>query len=295
MGQINCQVEVPQRPGEESASLTVGREFLLHCQGEWPAIKAALPELRLEETDKYKIQLLEFKFISTTEAELRVTSYKPGQHQIKAAQLVDAEHSVVLSDLSFTVNSVINPQEPPAEPFGPFGPLPLALSIWYTIGFLLMVLALVSALAWRWRIRAQRKKLLAEMRLDQQAQDPLAQFFQVVRKSQRKYAFFMNQEAKPEEVKEFVAEIGEAFKIYLARHLQVPTLKWSTRRILSDIKKNHRKFYDELGPQLKQNLAEIQRASQADNLSGKDCQQLLDILRKQVDQIDAYLRKEDAR
>lgn len=291
MGQVSCQVEIPKRAEESSVDLTVGREFLLHCQGEWPQLKTEQLELRLEEADKFKLRLLEFKFDSISEATLKVTSYKAGQHQIKKAQLVDQEHSVVLSDLDFTVNSVIDPQEPPAEPYGPFGPLNLSLPIWYPITFVLIIVAILSWLGFRWRRRQQRRKLLAEMRLDQYAQDPLAQFFQVIRKTQRKYTVFVDAEPKPQEVREFVAEIGEAYKIYLARHLQVPTLKWSVRRILSDVKKNHRDFYSEFGADLKKTLTEISRAENHPELSSKDCQQLMDLIRKQVDRMEKYFQK----
>lgn len=295
MSQVNCQVEIPQHEGESSAELTVGREFLLHCRAEasteWPKLKPDQVELRLEQADQYKLKLLEFRADSSTDATIKVTSYKAGQHQIKKAQLVDPEHSVVLSDLDFTVNSVIDPKEPPAEPYGPFGPLSLSLPIWYSLSVILIILAVIFTVVWRWRRRQHRKKLLAAMRLEQYAQDPLAQFFQVVRRAQRKYGFFVETEAQSEEVKEFVQELGDAYKIYLARHLLVPTLSWSERRILSDIKKNHPEFYSEFSPSLKKTLAEVERAGNHAQLTAKDCQQLLDLLRKQVDQMESYFRK----
>lgn len=295
MTQMKCQIEIPKTADDKAVSLTVGREFLLHCNKEgpeeWPEMKTDHLDFRLDEADKFKIKLLNFKFISKTQIDLLVTSYQPGQHQLKMLQLVDAEHSLVLGDLDFTVSSVINPQEPPAEPYGPAGPFSLSLPIWYLLSLSGVILTLVLIAALKWRLRSQKRKLLTEMRLHEYVQDPLYQFYQMARKVQRTYGFFSGQELIASEVALFVQQINEAFKIYLARQLQIPTLKWSERKTLADIKRNHRDFYQLFKKDLKQNLAELSRAqNNIAKLSAKDCQQLLDLLRRQVDSMDAYFK-----
>lgn len=293
---MKCQIEIPPKAGETAVSLTVGREFLLHCSKEgpeeWPEIKTDQLQFRLDEGDQFKIKLLHFNFVSQTQADLLVTSYRPGQHQLKMVQVVAGDHSFVLGDLDFTVNSVINPQEPPAEPYGPVGPFSLSLPIWYSLGLVVVILTATLVAAWKWRLRSQKRRLLTAMRLHEFVQDPLYQFYQVTRQVQRSYGFFSGQESVPSEVTLFVQQINEAFKIYLARQLQVPTLKWSERQIFSDIKKNHRDFYQLFKKDLRQNLAELSRALRhTDRLSAKDCQQLLDLLRRQIDLMDSYFKR----
>ena len=88
-----------------------------------------------------------------------------------------------------------------------------------------------------------------------------------------------------------------AFKIYLARKFQVPTLKWSERKILSDLKRNHSQVYSEFRLEIRKALAELSRAQaavsgkvKAEPMTAKDAQQLVDLLRKLVDKIESWLK-----
>jgi hypothetical protein len=287
MADIQCQVDIPKEEG--GAGLTVGQIFALNCEGPWPQMKADAVELRLDKENQYKLKLLKVEFLSNTRARLLVTSYKTGEHQLKALQLVEGDRSVVLGDLSFTVNSVMNPQQPVKEPFGPMGPLGLRLPIWYVLGLIFVILMIALVILFRWRVRRQKRKLLNEMRLGEYAQDPLFQFYQTARKMQRGYAFFSGGELTGEDAVSFVSALNQAFKIYLARLFQVPTLAWSERRILADLRKNHPEFYQEFRDELRQALAELSRAIKAGKtMNSKDCQQLFELLRKQVDRIQTW-------
>jgi hypothetical protein len=287
---IQCRLEIPNASGE-GAALTVGQIFLLNCEGPWPEMKSDAIELRLDKENAYKLKLLKFDFLSKTQAQLTVTSYKAGQHQLKAVQVVDAENSAVLGDLNFAVNSVINPQQPPKEPYGPFGPLVLHLPIWYPLSLVLLFAAMASIFFYRWRRRRQKMKLLDRMRLNEYAMDPFFQFYQTARKLQRGYGFFSGIPLQTGEAAKFVFELEQAYKIYLARRFQIPTLYWSERRILRDLKRNHRAFFQVFRLEVRRSLAEISRAVKAGGtMNEKDCQQLFDLLRKQVDQADRWLK-----
>jgi hypothetical protein len=291
VAQLQCRTEIPNQKSEEAGELTVGQVFHLLCKGDWPEVKKESLELRLEEADKDKLKILGIEFPTKTEANLTVTSYKTGQHQLKAVQLVDAENSVVLGDLNFTVKSVMNPQEPVKEPLGPTGPLQLSLSIWYPLVLLVLIVFVLGFFGYRWKIRRDKKRLLSDMRLEESVQEPYFQFYQSVRKMQRNFSFFSGQVPTSAEITEFVTEINLAYKIYLARLFQIPTLKWSERKILSDFKRNHRDYYKEFRPEIRKALAELSRASGSlDKITGKDCQQLLELLRKNVDQTDKWLK-----
>lgn len=290
MADIQCHVDIPSAKSEEAA-LTVGKVFFLNCEGPWPEMKPDTVELRLDKENLYKLKLLKFEYLSPTQAQLTVTSYKAGQHQLKAVQLVDADHSVVLGDLNFAVNSVINQQEPPKEPFGPFGPLNLYLPMWYPISVVMVLAAIALAILYRLRRRRQKRKLLDAMRLNEYAMDPFFQFYQTARRLQRGYGFFSGAPLQPGEASKFVSELDVAYKIYLARRFQVPTLAWKERRILRDLKRNHREFYSEFRLEVRKSLAELSRAAKDHaKMSDKDCQQLFDLLRKQVDQMDRWIK-----
>ncbi len=293
MAQVQCQIEIPKELAE-TQGLTVGSLFYLNCDGEWPALNKESSEIRLDQADQYKLKLLNIEWPSKTSAKLTVTSYQPGQHHLKAVQVVDHETSVVLGDLDFTVNSVINPQEPPKEPYGPVGPLSLSLSILYPLAIVLFIGALAGFFFNRWRLRQQKKKLLADMRLNENVQKPYFQFYQTLRKLQRNFSYTSGAVPTSEEIKEFVESLGKAYKFYLARVFEIPTFAWNERKILSDLKRNHPQFYSESRLEVRKALAEIARAQKSlGQMTGADCQQLLELLRKNVDQIEQAVKGEE--
>ncbi len=291
MAQVQCRLENPNTPSSESAELTVGSIFQFVCEGEWPALKSDALELRLEKEDQYKLKLMKFETASNNLGRLTVVSYKAGQHKLKSVQLVDPEHSVVLGDLEFTIASVINPQEPPAEPYGPFGPYQLSLPLIYPLSAVLLLSSILGFFFYRWKIKREKNRLLNEMRLTDSAQEPFFQFYGSLRKLQRSYSFFSGAQPTDAETRQFLQDLTSAYKIYLARHFLVPTLKWKDRQILADLKRNHRKFYTEFQSEVRKSLAECTRAQNPQQIvSGKDGQQLLELLRKNVDQIEAWLK-----
>ena len=275
----------------EAQSLTVGQLFEINCRAvaaapDFTELDPEKIELRLSEADQHKLKILKAEKFSATEMKLTVTSYKAGDHDLKAVQIIENGKSYVLGDLKYTVTSVINPQEPPAEPFPSQGPFTVSLPLWYWVVGAAVVLLVVFQIYWRIRQKAQKKKLLQEMQIDGFAADPLAQFFQTLRKQQRSYAFFSGGASSPEEIITFVSELEKAFKLYIGRVFKVPAYFWSSRKVLKDIRKNYRREYDLVGPVIRKALAELSRAQNAKGqMSAQDCMQLNDLIRKQVDEI----------
>lgn len=290
MAAMNCQVDIPKE-------LTVGSEFHLICDGEWPADLARNKmELRLDEADAYKLKVLDFQMAAANKAVLLVTSYRPGEHSLKAVQIVDPTHSIVLGDLNFTVRSVLNPTEPETEPFGPMGPLVLSLPLWYYLvwtGFF----AVLAFWIWvRVRRRLQRQKLLEEIRTHDSTLSPLHQFNQQLRSMRRNYSFLTQPETvKPGETREAISQMEKAYRVFLGRLLQVPALQWSDSLILKDIKRYHRKVYDECFLEMKKIFSETDRALKTQTeLSPKDAIQIFDIARKTTDKINRVKNQNEA-
>lgn len=275
-----------------NGNLSVGQSFELKCEADSPAefsnLKLDQLEIRLEKEDQYKLQILKSEQTSDSQIQFTVVSYKAGQHQLKALQIVDGEHSLVLGDLNFQVNSMINQNEPEQEPYPTVGAFSVHVPLWYWLVAFAVVASISSWIYFKVRERRQKAQLMKEMSLDSIAQNPVSQFFQSVRKMQRAYGFFSGQSVDSAVMKDFLIELDQAYKTYLARSFWVPALQWSERKILADLKKNHKRSYDDLRPVLRKGLAELSRAQKnVDKVSSTDAQQLFELVRKQIDQIEA--------
>ena len=61
--------------------------------------------------------------------------------------------------------------------------------------------------------------------------------------------------------------------------------------VLADLKKYHRKMYDQFGLEIKNILEEIGNSLRKEvQISDKDCHQFIDITRKNVDHLEIYTR-----
>lgn len=276
MSSVTCKVEIP-----ENTQLNVGSKFALLCEGEWPALKEKQLELRLDQNDQYKLRLLQFQKEGAGAARLLVTSYRPGAHQLKAVQLVDSEQSVVLSDLSFSVQSVINPQEPETEPFGPMGAIKFGLPIWYFV-MLALVLIVAGSFAWfRIHRKLRRKKLLSTMHLEESPMSAMAQLSQKIR--------LIIRELNNMSDEQMVKDLDLAFRHYFARRFAIPTLVWKDVEILKVFRAENSELYKVMGHEVKKIFAELERArSSAGKLQYRDLEQLLQIVRHGSESIEKY-------
>src|SRR5688572_30054285 len=111
---LNCQPEFAANLGE----LNVGLRFNLVCQGEASSLGKDL-KLIVPEADQFKLRLLDAQFVSKDQLILNVTSYSAGQHKLKELKLSDGVQEIPLNEVQFEVKSVIDPQAPPEQPYGP--------------------------------------------------------------------------------------------------------------------------------------------------------------------------------
>lgn len=233
MSDLKCEIQ-----NEAGGELTVGRVFYIICDGDVPSLEPHA-ELRLDPGNEYKLKVLSLE--AKGQLKLKVTSYVPGDHQLKALQLVDANHSVVLGDLNFTVKSVINPQEPPPEkPFGPMGPIEFGMPIWYWVLWATAILTILISLFARFRSLRLKKNQVLELEKQLQGQTPYHYFRGVVRRMTRTHLFLTDERmtADPKQIVELIFEMENAYRVFLGTQFQLPALNWKDNKIATTVTKD---------------------------------------------------------
>lgn len=263
-----CKTQIPPVEGLKDQELTVGREFILVCQGDFPK-DLAQDKLHfvVEAKNKYAIQLRSLEFRSTTEADLTVTSLVAGKMGFQNLQMTDGTQTLDLGPVDFEVVSVLPPPDPQnqtkQEPFGPIGPasLPVPPLYWALLAGVILLAAAIAGMK-IYRV-VQRRKMLEDLREHDAAISPLAQFHQSFRRLQRQNkVFFGVQDVPLEDVLQTVDQTYDMLKLYLTRKFQVPALEWSSRLVVKDIRKHHPRHYAQDGEELAKLYKEYERAFQ---------------------------------
>lgn len=275
MADVNCRYELP-----EGKDLTVGDRFTWACEGSVPAIDVSKAELRLEEADKYKLKLFKIQKADNGALLLDVTSYVVGDHNLKAVQLVDAENSLLLGDLKFTVTSVQDPKEPIKEPYGPMGPVRFFPTL-FMILILAAVFILLLPVLLSWVKRRRRRKLMDKLdsRSFQYAAFP--ELHRELRAQQRQYLFLTDPGAEGEEEERKLAFVSlkDSFQTYISRQFRVPAFTWRSGRIVNTISQETRLRENAL-KDLGMTLREIERAERDPNkLTSRDLFQLVRMMK----------------
>ncbi|MBV2169462.1 MAG: hypothetical protein KUL82_12220 [Bdellovibrio sp.] len=268
MATIQCKTEIPAVAGLKDNELTVGREFLLVCDGEFPK-NLAQEKLQfiLKPEEKYQIHLLGFEFRSPTQADIKITAYKAGQFQYQDLQLSDGTNDLSLGPVQYQVESVLPKPEPgqpetKQEPYGPVGPaqMPVPMLYWALLAGLVGVVILIF-ISKIYRT-VQRRNMLERLKEHDSALTPLAQFHQSFRRLQRSNTVFFGTQAEEDHIFQCLEETHSMFKLYLTRRYQVPAVEWGDRLVLKDLKKHHKKMFQEYGDELKKLLKEYERGFQ---------------------------------
>ncbi|MGE5086862.1 MAG: hypothetical protein ACM3MG_11215 [Bacillota bacterium] len=280
MAVIQCKVEIPNVPGLKENELTVGREFLLVCDGEFPKNLAQDKlQLVLKPEQKYSINLRGFEFRSSTQADIKITSYTPGPVQFENLQLTDGVQTVDLGPVSYKLESVIPPQQPPApgqqpvkvEPYGPIGPMTISVpSLYWTILASVIGLVILVIATKVFRI-VQRRNMIERLKEHDSALSPLSQFHQSLRRMQRENTVFFGGAPKAEDIVLCLDETRSMLKLYITRRYKIPALEWGPRLILKNLKKYHPNVYQDTGTELEKLMKEFVHANEdRTKLSGSD-------------------------
>lgn len=290
MATVQCKVEIPEVPELTSQELTVGREFLLVCEGEFPkTLKQEELKFILQPAEKYQIHLLSFEFRSPNQADLKVTSYKAGQFQFQNLQITDGTETLELGPIQYAVQSVLPQGEqgqppPKQEPYGPIGPASVSTPLLYWAILAGIVALLLGAVFSRIYRMVQRKNMLARLKEHDAAMSPISQFHQSMRKLQRSNTVFFGGAASAEDIKACVKETEQMLRLFLTRQYQLPAFEWSQRLILKDLKKHHPAVFAEFGNILAKLMKEYSRAQEdQENLTTQDALNIATATRKMIE------------
>lgn len=307
MIELQCKIEIPQVQGLQDNELTVGREFLFVCDGEFPKdLKQDKLEFVKTPEMKYQIKLLGFEFRSSTQADIKATSYVVGPLRLPQLQLTDGNYVLNLGDQVFTLATVITPPAetggvpaeagaqsqtaaPPPQPFPAMGPMNIPVPVLYWTILAVVVGGICVSLVYKVFRVIQRKNMLEKLKQYESVQTPEQQYHASYRKLQRTSPIFYDQVINTEDVQVVVRDTMTFFKTYLTRKYQVPALDWNDKLILRDIKKYHPKVYEEHQKDLEKILKEYSLALKEQNkLTQVDAKNLANNSRSLVEKLERF-------
>jgi len=284
-GNVNCNLQVP-------AELTVGTQFLLHCQTDSTLASQLQDVVKVQfaGTGIETFTLVPLRWSASASGfDVQVTSYAVGEHQVPAVDLVLTQKEgaspgslrLTSGPLAWTVKSVLDPKEPRTEPFGAQGALKLSLPWWYWAVGAVVLLGLVLGL---WRRLRQNQFWRQELReLDEKygRQDPAAQAFAELRALRR-----LVEAQEPVDAPLVLLRLQECVRIYLARRWRVPPSCQNRAKFIDRaLSERHPSAIQDL-EKLRRELQRLDSLSAAEQ-SAVDLMQLLSTLRRWLDQVES--------
>ncbi len=223
--------------GIPSEGLTVGAPFELKCSGtEVPDFNVSRFSLELQKLDKYRLRILENKGASSNSVQLIVTSYVPGEGELRDVVLTDGQNRISLNGIQFGVASVIKQGEE-AKPFPSVAPVNM---MWPTyaiaaLGGLLLFIVFIAVVVLQRRSR--RRKFQAWLETTKTPLSPFDQLNKDLRRAQ-----------KDRNPVSQITELEKMTRIFLSRSFEAPLMDASARRVLTTISRRDSRVRVRLAP-----------------------------------------------
>lgn len=252
-------------------ALTVGAKFGWRCQGEiaveWApgAPSVQFPDAKFD----HSLKILQVLRQEPKEAAYVVTAYKPGQHQPEYLRVMQGSRGFEASKPQWQVKSVLQPNTKP-EAYPPFGPWSLSLPLWFFISLAAVSILVVWLIVRQVRRYHQRRRMLEELARHKTAMPPLHQFYRDARQIRRR----LHDAKTVEDLKNISVDLNKEFRLFLLREFEIPTLDWSDRAILEDLRRRHSHVYEGAGDSVKRTLRELLKLSSRPNVLLQDVEQL---------------------
>lgn len=274
--------------------LTVGREFILECSGDWPKdLNAEALKISSSEGDEFSLKVLRSERRDTLKWDLGVTSYRVGQHDLSQFTLSDGTHSFQFRPLSFEIISVQSGATVDPKPLGPFGPIVMPWPFSYTVILGILVLGTLALGAlWVYLLRKKQewRRKLKELN---KASGPAQEFYSRWRQGQRVLQQ-LDLEADGEIPRgvQALESLEMAFRIFLSREFQVRALPEYRGSFYKDLKKNWRGISRRRGPEIRSFFKQLQAGRiQNQKWSETDYRQLFSEAQKLVETLDSDKQK----
>lgn len=268
----NCTFGKSTEPNPvEMNALTVGAKFSMACKGDiavdWTEAPVSLRFPKKE--DSYTLQILKTDKLGANEALFVVTGYKGGAHNPEYIRIVQGERGFEVAKPAWEIKSVLKKDQPP-QPYPPYGPWGVAFPLWILVAIGLTALFIAILIYRTVRRYNQRSRMLLELGRHKTALSPIHQFYRDARGLRRR----LNVARENDERKSLADELNRDFRLYVLREFLIPTLDWSDRAIAEDLRKRHRRVYDQAGDHLKRALRELSRMKAQDEVKQTDVEQL---------------------
>ena len=267
--------------------MTVGRKFLLRCQGEPVFLKRDKLAVLAPTKKPFSLVLLEVRRLDEKSGDFLMSSYQPGKHQIAGVHFSDGEQIVAIEKFELNVASVVQASKgKPPKPFGPYGPFTLTwpVELWIALGILAFAL-LGSAIFAIWK-SVKRRRLISGLKQYDTALKPFDQFNKEIRKLKREIHYAAENERQDE-----VSQVDRSLRLYLVREFAIPALEWNETLIFKELKGRCRAVFDGCRNDLRITFHEISKATDTKKLSTQDIQLLVALSQKTV----SHLWRENTR
>lgn len=254
---LECKTETGT--SDPSVPLTVGDIFKIECVTDSFTLNPS--QLKIETTKSFQLKLLQSEVQPDGRIFLKVTSYQVGEIKSEGIVLTDGVNKVALTGVNATVASVIDKNNPPKGPYGPFGGFVLSLPFFYLWIALVVVAVSVAWVGFRFYRRWQRKRLIEGLKKHDSRLTPLTQLHGRFRQLERQRVAEqqkMGSLAMSTLVNQ-LGEMDEIMRVYIIRQFKIPAQNWSDRLILKDFQSRFAFLGTELAKDLRVLLREIKK------------------------------------
>ncbi len=236
MSEVRCSQHIPEVAGLPAEQLTVGRHFVLSCEGTWDReFDFSKAQFVLNEQSQHILKVIKSEARTLNSFDVDATAYVAGQLQIPDLKMTDGVRSISLGPQQVKVETVleqpkIQQQMQQTEQGGPQKPEPYGY-IWsqlswpwiYSVTALILFLTIIGVLLFSFFRQLRWRRIMKSM--DQYTSPVSAdvQYYKEIRKLEKK---------------EYpIDDIARAYKLYIVRRYEVPLFDVSQREAMTIFKK----------------------------------------------------------
>jgi len=236
MTEVRCSQHIPEVSGLPADQLTVGRHFILSCEGTWDRdFDFSKAQFILNEQSQHILKVLKAEVRDINSFDVEATGYVAGQLQIPDLKITDGSKNISLGSQQIKIETVLEQpaqQQSPqtAEQGAPQKPQPYGY-IWsqltwpwvYSLTALILVLVLLSSALYIFLRGLRWRRIMKSMDQYSSAVAPDIQYYKEIRRLEKKdYP---------------IDAVAHAYKLYIVRSYQVPLFQVSAREATKILKK----------------------------------------------------------